>query len=535
MKLETFALERFQSIWENRVAWNVSESGVHPLRVSELVNTPAHHDALLEQELGYPQTNGTVELREAIAGDVSRRDAGPHPGHQRRLRGQLRPADAPGRARRRHRVHDAELHAGLGPRARARRDRPPVAAARTAPERSGRADLDELQRARHARRPARSCSATPTTRPARGSTRRRSTRSAASRPRSAPGSWTTRSTAARSARRTTRRRCGGATSARSSRAACRRPTACPDCGSAGSSRRRTSSSDLWAIHDYTTIAPGGINDRLARIALAPARRAELLARTRGIIRANYPLVRRLDRAAEGLSHIAPEAGAIAFVRYTHPIRSSELTERLREERSVLVVPGDHFDMDGYLRIGFGSDPAYLDSALVADRRVPERPPACMRADLALVGFGHVGRRFARLLEERRDWLALDYDLDCRVVGIATRHHGARVPRRGRRRGGDARSSIEGGHPMVEDGTSQAADSFDVIRRLADGDAPLKVLIETHDARHHRRPAGDRPRARRAAGRLPRRDREQGAGGVRVRGAERRRRAIADGRSCSRGR
>ena len=68
MRLETFALERFQSLWENRVAWNVSESGVQPLRVSELVNTTALHDALLVQELGYPQTNGTVELREIIAG-----------------------------------------------------------------------------------------------------------------------------------------------------------------------------------------------------------------------------------------------------------------------------------------------------------------------------------------------------------------------------------------------------------------------------------------------------------------------------------
>jgi histidinol-phosphate/aromatic aminotransferase/cobyric acid decarboxylase-like protein len=67
MRLETFALERFQSIWENRVAWNVSESGVHPLRVSELVDTAALHDALLEQQLGYPQTNGTVELRALIA------------------------------------------------------------------------------------------------------------------------------------------------------------------------------------------------------------------------------------------------------------------------------------------------------------------------------------------------------------------------------------------------------------------------------------------------------------------------------------
>src|SRR5215471_3342395 len=65
MRIETFALERFQSIWENRVAWNVSESGVHPMRVSDLVDTPGLHDALLEQELGYPQTNGTIELREA--------------------------------------------------------------------------------------------------------------------------------------------------------------------------------------------------------------------------------------------------------------------------------------------------------------------------------------------------------------------------------------------------------------------------------------------------------------------------------------
>lgn len=100
----------------------------------------------------------------------------------------------------------------------------------------------------------------------------------------------------------------------------------------------------------------------------------------------------------------------------------------------------------------------------------------MRADLALVGFGHVGRRFARLLEERRDWLALDYDIDTRVVGIATRHHGAVF--RGAGLDGVATAvKIEGGHPIVEAGI-EAADSFDVIRRLAESNAPLKVLIES---------------------------------------------------------
>ena len=67
MKLETFALERYQSIWENRVAWNLAESGVHPLRVTDLVNTPELQVEMLEQELGYPQTNGTFELRSLIA------------------------------------------------------------------------------------------------------------------------------------------------------------------------------------------------------------------------------------------------------------------------------------------------------------------------------------------------------------------------------------------------------------------------------------------------------------------------------------
>src|SRR5260221_14521438 len=67
MRLDTFALERFQSVWENRVAWNVSESGVQPLRVSELIDTTELHDALLELDLGYPQTNGSIQLRETVA------------------------------------------------------------------------------------------------------------------------------------------------------------------------------------------------------------------------------------------------------------------------------------------------------------------------------------------------------------------------------------------------------------------------------------------------------------------------------------
>jgi homoserine dehydrogenase len=100
----------------------------------------------------------------------------------------------------------------------------------------------------------------------------------------------------------------------------------------------------------------------------------------------------------------------------------------------------------------------------------------MRADLALVGFGHVGRRFARLLEERRDWLSLDYDLDCRIVAVATLRHGTVL----REAGLDAvalAAAVESGNPIAEPGAS-AVDSFDAIRHLGQSDAPLKVMVET---------------------------------------------------------
>ena len=64
-----------------------------------------------------------------------------------------------------------------------------------------------------------------------------------------------------------------------------------------------------------------------------------------------------------LSHIPPEAGAITLVRYAHAINSTALMERIRDQHSVLLVPGDHFEMDGYFRLGFGCDLELLLPAL----------------------------------------------------------------------------------------------------------------------------------------------------------------------------
>ena len=123
-------------------------------------------------------------------------------------------------------------------------------------------------------------------------------------------------------------------------------------------------SALWGYHDYTTLTPTALSDRLARIALAPDRRESILARTRAILQANYPIVRAwIEKHGSLFSHVAPTAGAICFLRYALDINSSELANRLRTEKSTLIVPGDQFGMDGFVRIGMGNTKGHLVGGL----------------------------------------------------------------------------------------------------------------------------------------------------------------------------
>jgi aspartate/methionine/tyrosine aminotransferase len=113
--------------------------------------------------------------------------------------------------------------------------------------------------------------------------------------------------------------------------------------------------ELWGRTDYTTISPASVSDALATIALEATTRAKILERTRGIVRSNLGVVRDWMGEQEGrFAYQAPDAGAICYVRYDDPVNSTDFAEKLRTEKSVLVVPGDHFGMDSYLRLGFGN-------------------------------------------------------------------------------------------------------------------------------------------------------------------------------------
>jgi homoserine dehydrogenase len=105
----------------------------------------------------------------------------------------------------------------------------------------------------------------------------------------------------------------------------------------------------------------------------------------------------------------------------------------------------------------------------------------MLADLALIGFGNVGRRFARLLDEQREQLQQKWDLTCRITGIATRRHGSSynpdgIDAMAAATAVDAGGSLNGLDAVRSDARGQS--NRHVIDQLARSPAPIRIVVET---------------------------------------------------------
>lgn len=122
--------------------------------------------------------------------------------------------------------------------------------------------------------------------------------------------------------------------------------------------------EIWARHEYTTISATMLSNKLAAIALSPGVRPRILKRTREYIRRGYPILKAWMDGHPGIFTLhPPDAAAIAFVRYHLEINSTQFVDRLRQEKSVLIVPGDHFGLDHFVRISFGLPKEILEPAL----------------------------------------------------------------------------------------------------------------------------------------------------------------------------
>lgn len=125
----------------------------------------------------------------------------------------------------------------------------------------------------------------------------------------------------------------------------------------------------WQCKDYTSITTGAISEYVARHAVEPAKREEILSRSKRILLENLALVQAwVDENSDLVSFVPPKAGGMAFIRYHHPINSTELVHAIREKHSVMLVPGDAYGLDGHFRIGIGAPASHLEPGL---KRVAE--------------------------------------------------------------------------------------------------------------------------------------------------------------------
>ena len=365
MNLEIFELERMQSEYEHQVKYNLSESGVEPLRIRELLGTQELQDKLLDLQLLYPQTNGTPTLRKAIAqpydgvgaGHILATNGGAEAnfvvswwlshenpdsrelvfmipnymqigGIWKNLGGKVRPF--PLRMKEGEWVPDIEELKSVVSKKTAAiaicNPNNPTGAILSEESLNAICDIaadsdawvvsDEIYRGAEIhdeRAPS-----------MQGRYEKVLVTSSLSKAYGLPGlrlGW----------------------------------VLCPT---------EEVAHDLWSYTDYTSICPSTLSDWLATLALDQKFRSGIEERARKIIRENWAIVKEwLDSHGDTFEYVPPKAAAICFIKQNTGVESLELVNRIMKEKSVLISPGEHFNMPGFLRIGFGSEPEYLRHSL----------------------------------------------------------------------------------------------------------------------------------------------------------------------------
>jgi len=114
--------------------------------------------------------------------------------------------------------------------------------------------------------------------------------------------------------------------------------------------------EAWAIKDYTTIASSSLSQHIAAKVLEPETISKLRSRTKVLLNKNLETFSKwVLPFSNHLSFLKPEAGGFAFVEYDMDINSTDLVHDLRKNEGVFIVPGDSFGMDRYFRIGLGHE------------------------------------------------------------------------------------------------------------------------------------------------------------------------------------
>ncbi len=108
----------------------------------------------------------------------------------------------------------------------------------------------------------------------------------------------------------------------------------------------------WGLRDYISLSPSKISDAVTCAVIE--NRDKILPRNGKIMQENLEFARRwfVDNA-ELASWSEPKAALLAMMKYTAPVDSEILADRLAKDVRVMLAPGSAFGLDGYLRIGIG--------------------------------------------------------------------------------------------------------------------------------------------------------------------------------------
>ena len=360
MAIEPFLMERMQSTWENVVDYDMSESGVRPLTLRELVEMGFDLDGFLDQPLGYSQSNGTIELRERIAAlypgaalEQIEVTNGTSEANYLIALSQLRPGDVvamevpnymqmPGVARSLGatvRTFSLRQETGWEPDWR-EFERAVTVETRllylSNPNNPTGAVLSDDAMQRIVRR----CEQT--------------------------GTWLLADEVYQGAEidRARTRSFWGMSDRVVVTSGLSKAYGIPGVRIGWLVGPRALAAECWAQHDYLTIGPNKMSDRIARVAVEGANRERCYARTRQILRKNLPIAREWIQGFDGrLTWREPAAGAIALVHYSAEVASVVVAERVRTRQSTLVVPGSHVGLEGYLRIWLGGREEFLREGL----------------------------------------------------------------------------------------------------------------------------------------------------------------------------
>jgi aspartate/methionine/tyrosine aminotransferase len=109
--------------------------------------------------------------------------------------------------------------------------------------------------------------------------------------------------------------------------------------------------DMLRLHDYLGVV---FPPPCAVMAVAALARAEAIRNAhRELGRRGYAIVREWIDGREDVEVLDPGPALICFPRITSGVDTAALVTTLEREAETTVVPGEAFDMPGYLRIGFG--------------------------------------------------------------------------------------------------------------------------------------------------------------------------------------